>query len=105
MKLSEKCAIHARKMDDEGWYVTANALAAAAEFLDKEESAMTPEAFTAWRKARYSSQAAAAEALGLSPRAIFAYEKGETPTPLVVVLACEALDKRAKKGRSDDVLS
>jgi transcriptional regulator with XRE-family HTH domain len=53
---------------------------------------MTPAAFTAWRKSRYSSQAAAAKALGLSPRAIFAYEKGETPIPLVVELAIQALN-------------
>jgi transcriptional regulator with XRE-family HTH domain len=55
---------------------------------------MTPADFTAWRKARYSSQAGAAQALGLSPRAIWAYENGEVDVPLVVVLACEALDRR-----------
>jgi DNA-binding XRE family transcriptional regulator len=59
---------------------------------------MTAADFTAWRKTRYSSQAAAAKALGLSPRAIWAYEKGEVDVPLVVVLACEALDRREKKG-------
>jgi DNA-binding XRE family transcriptional regulator len=92
MKLSERCAIHAEKMNDEGWYVTANILAAAAEILNESDSDMPPEAFTAWRKSRYSSQAAAAKALGLSPRAIFAYEKGETPVPYVVYLATEAIE-------------
>ena len=54
MKLSERCAIHAEKMNDEGWYVTANILAAAAEILNESDSDMPPEAFTALRKSRYS---------------------------------------------------
>ena len=33
--LPERCRIHAGKMDGEGWYVTANVLAAAADEIDK----------------------------------------------------------------------
>ena len=33
--LVKRCRIHADKMQDEGWYTTANALDAAAEALEK----------------------------------------------------------------------
>lgn len=33
MTLAERCSVHADKMQDEGWYVTANVLASAAERL------------------------------------------------------------------------
>jgi transcriptional regulator with XRE-family HTH domain len=52
---------------------------------------MTPAAFKAWRVARYRSQRAAADALGISPRLVFAYEHGEKPVPLTERLACAAL--------------
>lgn len=32
--ISRRCRIHADKMQDEGWYVTANVLAAAADEID-----------------------------------------------------------------------
>jgi transcriptional regulator with XRE-family HTH domain len=51
---------------------------------------MTPAAFKAWRKAARLSQAAAALALGISPRQIFAYEHGEKPIPLTARLAMAA---------------
>lgn len=33
--LADRCRIHAEKMQNEGWYVTANVLAEAAEALDE----------------------------------------------------------------------
>lgn len=51
---------------------------------------MTATAFKAWRKAARLSQAAAARAIGISPRNVFAYEHGEKPVPLTVRLACAA---------------
>jgi hypothetical protein len=38
MKLSERCHIHALKMDEEGWYVTANVLDSAGVELNSLES-------------------------------------------------------------------
>ena len=51
---------------------------------------MTPASFKSWRKAARLSQAAAARAIGISPRNVFAYEHGEKPIPLIVRLACAA---------------
>lgn len=57
---------------------------------------MTPAAFRRWRKQLRLSQKGAAEALGLKPRALQYYEKGERDGRRVVVprtvrLACYAL--------------
>lgn len=38
MTLSERCRIHADKMQGEGWYVTANVLAEAADHIDLLEA-------------------------------------------------------------------
>lgn len=35
MTLAERCRVHAQKMNDEGWYVTANVLWQAAKALDE----------------------------------------------------------------------
>jgi len=59
---------------------------------------MTPKEFRRWRKGLKLSQKAAAEALGLKPRMIQYYEKGErngekVSVPKTVRLACYALSK------------
>jgi len=67
--------------------------------------AMTPTALHAWRKRLGLIQSKAAVALGLSLRGYRNYEGGEHPIPLLVALACEALEIRhqqtaAGNGRS-----
>lgn len=59
---------------------------------------MTPEQFKAWRKHLRLTQAAAAEALGISPSSIVLYERGSriddgrpVEIPKTVELACAAL--------------
>jgi transcriptional regulator with XRE-family HTH domain len=59
---------------------------------------MTPKEFRRWRKGLKLSQKAAAEALGLKPRMIQYYEKGErdgekVSVPKTVRLACFALSQ------------
>lgn len=59
---------------------------------------MTPKEFRRWRKGLKLSQKAAADALGLKPRMIQYYEKGERNgetvcVPKTVRLACYALSK------------
>ena len=58
---------------------------------------MTPRKFKRWRKRLKLSQKEAAEALGLKPRMIQYYEKGErngekVKIPKTVRLACYAID-------------
>ena len=60
--------------------------------------AMSAKAFKRWRKSLGLSQKAAAEALGLKPRMIQYYEKGErddksVEIPKTVRLACYALTR------------
>jgi len=52
---------------------------------------MTPAAFIAWRQRLGLSVRAAAKALGCSRNAIDRWEKGQTPIPRYVALACQAL--------------
>ena len=52
---------------------------------------MTPLKFRAWRKMEGLSQARAAKALGMSPRQIYSYDKGEAVVPLYVRLAMAAI--------------
>ncbi len=59
---------------------------------------MTPRKFKRWRKRLKLSQKEAAEALGLKPRMIQYYEKGErngekVKIPKTVRLACYAIDQ------------
>ena len=59
---------------------------------------MSPRGFKRWRKNLKLSQKAAAEALGLKPRMIQYYEKGErggekVRVPKTVRLACFALSQ------------
>lgn len=54
--------------------------------------AMTPEAFKAWRKRLGLTQAAVAEAMGITRRAVIYYEQGARLIPKVVWLACKALE-------------
>jgi DNA-binding XRE family transcriptional regulator len=65
---------------------------------------MEPEQFREWRARMRLSQAAAAEALGLGRTTVQAYEHGRrrdaiafAGIPLVVELACEALERRERK--------
>lgn len=53
---------------------------------------MTPEEFKAWRKRLELTQTQAAEALGLSLRAIQYYERGEREITRTVALACAAVE-------------
>jgi transcriptional regulator with XRE-family HTH domain len=53
---------------------------------------MTPDALTAWRARCGLSQRAAADALGLSVRALRYYEAGERFIPRPVALACAAVE-------------
>lgn len=59
---------------------------------------MSPKEFRRWRKGLKLSQKAAAQALGLKPRMIQYYEKGErdgtkVEVPKAVRLACYALSQ------------
>ena len=59
---------------------------------------MTPRKFKRWRKRLKMSQKEAADALGLKPRMIQYYEKGErsgekVKIPKTVRLACYAIDQ------------
>ncbi len=59
---------------------------------------MTPRKFKRWRKRLKLSQKEAADALGLKPRMIQYYEKGErngekVKIPKTVRLACYAIDQ------------
>ena len=62
----------------------------------KQQPAMRPESFKAWRKSLGMSQKQAAEALGLRRRIVQYYEKGErdgsaVEVPKTVRLACYAI--------------
>lgn len=57
----------------------------------ENQNSMTPADLKAWREHLGLSQKAAAEALGLSPRAILYYEQGERSIPLHMALACAAI--------------
>ena len=52
---------------------------------------MTPQAFIAARERLKMTRAAFAEALGIAPNTVTAYEKGRYPVPLTVRLAISAL--------------
>lgn len=54
---------------------------------------MTAKQFTAWRKRLGFTQAQAAVALGMSRRQIQYYEDGSQAVPLVVDLACGAIER------------
>jgi hypothetical protein len=47
MKLSERALIHADNMQSEGWYTTANVLAACADAIDDKPAAAATKAFVA----------------------------------------------------------
>lgn len=57
----------------------------------KKHSALTAEAFKAWRKSHALTQSEAGKALGLKTRMIQNYEKGTHKIPRVTALACWAL--------------
>ena len=57
---------------------------------------MTRESLLAWRKAMGMSQAALAEALGCSRRALVNWEAGVYPVPNYIALACAALAKKLR---------
>lgn len=85
MKLSERALIHADKMDEEGWYVTANVLAACAEALD-EESAMSPKQYRTIIEALGLTQEGAGEWLGVSARTGQNYAAKGPPEPVAKLL-------------------
>jgi DNA-binding transcriptional regulator YiaG len=85
MKLSERALIHADKMDDEGWYVTANVLAACAEALD-EEPGMTPKQYKTIIEQLGMSQERAGGWLGVSPRTGQNYAAKGPPEPVAKLL-------------------
>ena len=53
---------------------------------------MTPASFLAWRQRLGLSVRAASKALGCSRNAIDRWEKGATPIPRYVELACAAIE-------------
>jgi transcriptional regulator with XRE-family HTH domain len=68
---------------------------------------MTPKSFKKWRKGQKLSQKEAAEALGLKPRMIQYYEKGErngdkVKIPKYIALACAAVEYRVRVREDDD---
>lgn len=68
---------------------------------------MNPKAFRRWRKRQKMSQKDAADALGLKPRMIQYYEKGErngekVKVPKYIALACAALEYRVQIRDDDD---
>jgi len=86
VKLSERALIHADKMDEEGWYVTANVLAACAAALDEERAAMTPEQYKAIIEQLRLSQEHAGEWLGVSARTGQNYAAKGPPEPVAKLL-------------------
>jgi transcriptional regulator with XRE-family HTH domain len=52
---------------------------------------MTPASFIAWRTRLKLRANAAAKALGCSPNSITAWERGKTPIPRYIALACAAI--------------
>lgn len=80
--LSKRLEVHADNMQSEGWYTTANALAAAAEALaDWTPGDMTPDQYKSAIKKLGLSQERAGEWLGISPRTSQGYALGEYPVP------------------------
>jgi DNA-binding transcriptional regulator YiaG len=86
MKLSERALIHADKMDGEGWYVTANVLAACAEALDEEDPGMTPKQYKTIIEALGMTQEGAGEWLGVSARTGQNYAAKGPPEPVAKLL-------------------
>jgi len=41
MKIADRCRIHAKKVGDEGWYVTENVLHVAADKIDEQAQEIT----------------------------------------------------------------
>ncbi|OLN28480.1 hypothetical protein DVDV_1623 [Desulfovibrio sp. DV] len=63
---------------------------------------MPAQQFTQWRKRHHLTLAAAAKALGLAPRTVAYYDKGERLIPKTVGLAClgyDAVHKGQEAGR------
>lgn len=85
LPLSKRALLHADKMDEEGWYVTANVLAACAEALD-EESAMTPKQYKTIIDSLGLTQEAAGEWLGVSARTGQNYAAKGPPEPVAKLL-------------------
>ena len=61
--------------------------------------ALTTAQFKAWRIRLSLTQRAAAEALGISERAVIYYEKGERPISDTVALLCKCLVRDRKRQR------
>lgn len=59
---------------------------------------MTPLQFTKRRKKLFKSQAAAAEALGVSPQAVSLWSNGRREVPLWLVKFLECLEKEKAYG-------
>lgn len=57
---------------------------------------MTPQGFKAWRRRMRFTQEQAAEALGITKRAVAAYEGGETQIPTMAALACAHLETKGE---------
>ena len=57
---------------------------------------MTPLQFTRHRKKLFRTQAAAAEALGVSPQAVSMWENGRREVPLWVVKFLDCLERSVK---------
>ncbi len=85
MKLAERALIHAENMQSEGWYTTANVLAACAEALD-EESAMSPKQYKAIIDDLGLTQEGAGEWLGVSARTGQNYASKGPPEPVAKLL-------------------
>lgn len=52
---------------------------------------MSPDSLTAWRKRLRLSKVGAARALGCSAVTVLKYERGITPIPRYIALACAAI--------------
>jgi hypothetical protein len=80
--LSPRLMIHADNMQSEGWYITANVMAEAAEALaDWTPGDMTPKQYKDAIKTLGLSQQRAGEWLGVAPRTSQGYALGEYPVP------------------------
>lgn len=53
---------------------------------------MTPTQFRAWRERHFRSHLAAGRALGIQNKTVARYERGETPVPRPVAMACALVD-------------
>lgn len=92
LSLSERCLIHSRKMDEEGWYVTSNVLWLASEALSgRGAMPVTGEDLQHFLDERHMSRKDLGAALEISQDRLRRFLSGVQPIPRHISLACAAM--------------